>query len=368
MVTELAEGELGELANPPLWVGSMACMPGAAGREADIWKGWPDARFWIPRTLVIDDGPGQQWLVTTDGELDSPETATAEASDAHPRGRDAYERCVDDAVQAIVNSDIVRKIVVARAARFELPRPPSLSAVFKAARAQEPSAHHLLVHWPGHGTLVGATPERLVALDNHRVTTEALAGTARRGPGQLEALMASDKDRREHAVVVEDIVSALTPLSSNIQAPDTPRPRTLRSLVHLRTPIAATLQHPRHILDLVGRLHPTPAIVGSPATDAGRWLARHEGLDRGHYAGPVGWFDSQGNGDFVIALRSALLRDGQAWAFAGAGVVAGSDPTAEWHETESKLSTALATVTGAASETTHAERAFPPTLPEGVEA
>ncbi len=342
-VTEHLEGPDDRPDTIPLWVGSLACLPGRPRVEPGVWGDWPDARFWIPRVLILAGGPGQRWLILATGD----DPAAAEAAPAAfqspavlPTTRASYEAAVSTAVRAISDNTSLCKVVVARAARFSLAGAPTLASLLGSARAAEPSATHIIVRWPGAGTFLSSTPERLVALDGRHVSTEALAGTTRRGPGQLEALLASAKDRHEHAVVVDGIVSSLSPLCDDLSVPAAPDARTLASLLHLRTPIRGTLRRRSHILALAARLHPTAAIVGSPAGEAKRWLADHEAMDRGHYAGPAGWFDGAGNGELSVALRSALIRHGQAWAFAGAGIVEGSDPAAEWHETEAKLSTA----------------------------
>ena len=335
----------------PLWVGSLACMPGRTAKTSGMWAGWPDARFWIPRVMMVDDGPQGRWLVLAENADERRRAWTEGPMDkrAEPVKRGDYERRVASAIETVSTEWGPRKLVVARAARFPSGSgEPPLHRLLAAASAQEPTATHVIVRWPGAGTFVAATPERLVAVNDRGVTTEALAGTARRGPGEAQALMASRKDRHEHRVVVEDLAAGLRPLCERLDVPDTPEIKTLRSLLHLRTPIHGRLRASSHVLSIAARLHPTPAIVGSPAAAASRWLATNEGFDRGHYAGPVGWFDGQGNGELAIALRSALIRDGQTWAFAGAGIVAASDPAAEWHETEAKLATAFATIVGAA--------------------
>jgi isochorismate synthase EntC len=150
-------------------------------------------------------------------------------------------------------------------------------------------------------------------------------------------LLASQKDLGEHALVVDAIVSALDPLTYRLQVPRTPSVRRLRDILHLHTPINGTLNQDAHVLDLIERLHPTPAVGGTPHAEAHRWIAEHEVEERGWYASPMGWLDAEGDGQFVVALRSALLVGGMAHIFAGAGVVAASDADLEFEETELKL-------------------------------
>ena len=124
---------------------------------------------------------------------------------------------------------------------------------------------------------------------------------------------------------------------------DTGAARVLRHLVHLHTPVVGQLDRDRHVLELVAALHPTPAVGGTPTDDAVAWIAGHEPTARGWYAAPVGWFDAAGDGEFAVAIRSGLCAGATVALYAGAGLVEGSDPTSEWHETEVKL----AALTGA---------------------
>lgn len=221
----------------------------------------------------------------------------------------------------------------------------------------------------GTDTFLAATPETLVRVEGACVETAALAGSAPRGRTPEEdralgeGLLASAKDRAEHAHVVEAIRAALAPRCTRLTAPGSPRLRPLFGIQHLETPIAGELAASpaaaeggvNDILALVEALHPTPAVAGAPTRAAADWLARHEGLERGWYAAPIGWLDAAGGGAFCVALRSALIRNGvgpmgesgasRARLFAGAGIVAGSDPELELVETRIKLRALLAPLT-----------------------
>jgi isochorismate synthase len=198
----------------------------------------------------------------------------------------------------------------------------------------------------GDAVFLGASPERLVLKSGLAVEADALAGSApRRGEGDARAaagLLESDKDRREHRVVVDAVLAALTPVAREIRAPSAPVVRTLRNVHHLWTPIAATLARPMHVLDLVRSLHPTPAVCGTPREAAIRWIAAHEPATRGWYAGAVGWFDAAGDGAFSVAIRSGVLAHREAWLYAGAGIVEGSDASLEYAETRMKQTPMLA--------------------------
>lgn len=205
-------------------------------------------------------------------------------------------------------------------------------------------------------TFFGATPESLVRVRGLKVTSAALAGSRPRNlvadaapegavngtcANETRELLASEKDQREHAHVVEGIVTALRPLAKSIEVAAMPTVRTLASVHHLETPIRATLATHVHVLDVVQAMHPTPAVCGTPRNVAQDWITHHEPVSRGFYAAPVGWVDRDGNGSFAVAIRSAIVRDRQAWVYAGAGIVVGSAPELEYRETTAKLRTML---------------------------
>jgi isochorismate synthase len=187
----------------------------------------------------------------------------------------------------------------------------------------------------GGRCFVGATPEKLLEKQGNRVRTEALAGSA--APAGHSALLQSEKDRAEHQHVVDAIRARLVAIGASVSGACAPELRALSHVVHLHTPITAELSTPLHVLDVVAALHPTPAVGGVPEAAALAWLARHEPFARGWYASPVGWFDERGDGDFRVALRSAVLAGDRAHLFAGAGIVRGSRPEMELAETRLKL-------------------------------
>lgn len=238
-----------------------------------------------------------------------------------------YRRVVAEALSAIERGEL-EKIVVARAIELATDGRPPWDAL---ARLTGP---HLVRFGfsGGDSFFFGATPERLLSFDGASVRTEALAGSTPAGEGAGERLLSSDKDLREHRVVVDAIAQALAPFG-RVEAAPSPGLRELRHLVHLCTPIETRVERPAHALELLEVLHPTPAVCGLPREAAAAWLSEREGLARGWYAGPVGWFDGQGRGTFAVALRSALLREDRALVFVGAGVVRGSTPEGELSET-----------------------------------
>lgn len=195
---------------------------------------------------------------------------------------------------------------------------------------------------PSHA-FFGATPELLACVHGRRLTSMGLAGSIRRGHDAAEderlaqRLLASEKDRYEHALVVESMRRRLAPVVACIEAPDTPQIYRLSNIQHLHTPLTATLDTAVGILPLVRILHPTPALGGQPRDLAMQFIREAEPVPRGWYAAPIGWIDHNLDGEFGVAIRSAVVQDGRAWLYAGAGIVADSVPQTEWEETGLKF-------------------------------
>jgi isochorismate synthase EntC len=170
------------------------------------------------------------------------------------------------------------------------------------------------------------------------VITDALAGSiAASAPDAERRLSASAKDQREHRPVVEHLLAQLGPLAEAIEVPSEPVIRRLPNVLHLQTSVRATLRPGVHAADVAAALHPTPAVGGVPAVAAAAHIAAAEAHARGWYCGPVGWIDADGHAELVVALRCGVLRGASAWLYAGGGIVEGSEPDAEWEETELKL-------------------------------
>jgi isochorismate synthase len=199
-------------------------------------------------------------------------------------------------------------------------------------------------------TFLGATPERLARTEGRAFRTVAIAGSAPRGADAAEdarlaaGLLASDKDREEHAVVVTMLRDALRPIVERLDVAPAPGILALRHVQHLVTPMEGVLRQETGILALAELLHPTPAVGGEPREAALALIAEHEGFDRGWYAGPVGWLGADGDGELMAALRCGLVEGQRATLFAGCGIVADSDPAREWEESRIKLRPAVSAV------------------------
>lgn len=264
-----------------------------------------------------------------------------------------YLAQVDAALEAI-DAGKFEKVVLARSLEVRASRDFDLGSFLACLREVYPSCATLAVR-EADDWFISATPERLVSLHDDLVATAAVAGSAPRGRNHVEeaqhsaSLFESPKERAEHEVVKRAIGDALVEACGTLEGPEEPHLLKLEGIQHLETPLEGSLLEKWRgelgVLDLVGALHPTPAVGGAPSASALDWLEHNEALDRGWYAGPVGYVDASGDGEFRVALRSALLRGRSARLFAGAGIVAGSRPEHELAETRLKLRALLAPLT-----------------------
>ncbi|MDA0180960.1 isochorismate synthase [Solirubrobacter phytolaccae] len=261
-----------------------------------------------------------------------------------------YEAAVARAVERI-RAGAFEKIVLAREVTVQAPTAHDAAAVFGVLRAGFESCY-VFCAGRGDAAFVAASPELLVRREGARAQTVALAGSTRRSADPAvddhlgEQLLRSTKDREEQAIVVRRISRALRPHAVWVAAPDEPEVIKVANIQHLATPIRAQLAHPVGAIELASLLHPTPAVGGEPHATAAPLIPAFEGLDRGWYAGAIGWTDANDDGEFCVALRCALLRGTEARLYAGVGVVRDSDPASELNETEIKLGALLPILAG----------------------
>lgn len=327
------------------------------GPTSEPWASFGSADAVLPIATVVRHGDERRLLLALPPSFDASELIARLRSLRTPPeppypnlGDHTLESCppvsewtaaVADAVQAI-HDGALRKVVLAR------------SVVVRSDDA--PDGFDLVSHlersyrqcfgfgWRVNGaTFIGASPELLVRLDGGVVTSNPLAGSARRGEGEAEdrfladKLMGSQKDRIEHRYVVEDVATRLEPFAEALDVPDQPSLRRMATVQHLSTQISGTTHTGTHVLDLVDALHPTPAVGGTSRVAAQAFINEAEGFDRGWYSGGVGWLDGRGDGEFAISLRCGLLEGTRAHVFAGAGIVEDSRPELELNETRLKL-------------------------------
>jgi len=333
------------------------------------------AELVVPALLVRRRADGSCWLTVTASD---PERALDEArrrlaslrqETGGPRPRQyrvtsvmergAWCRLVDDAILAVAAGQLA-KVVLAREVCVEADQPLRPTDIARRLRRSHPSCTVFSIDG-----FVGASPELLVERHGDQVRSHPLAGTtARSGPGDGEEggikagsghetqehemvsrLLSSAKERGEHRLVVDAVAAALAPFCDDLRVPELPAVVPLGTLAHLGTLITGRLRDPlATALDLVDAIHPSPAVAGTPTGAALDYIADVERLDRGRYAGPVGWVDADGDGCFAVGIRSAQIEGPRARVIAGAGIVDGSDPGAELAETDLKLQPVLAAI------------------------
>lgn len=317
------------------FVSAEAVRPSVAlVRRGDI------TRLWI----AVPDGRDPAELAASLGQLGTPAPAALpEASDhaveAIP-GPAEWRDAVAETV-ASIRSGAFAKAVLARSVAVTTAQPVAAFDVVAHLRDRYPQCY--TYGWQrGDAALVGASPELLVARDGRHVRSLLLAGSAPRGDNEGDdlaegqALMASSKDRSEHRLVVDDVTERLAAVASEIRVAPIAL-RRMPNVQHLATEVRVATPEPVPILDIVERLHPTPAVGGTPRDQALAYIDKVEDIDRGWYSGGIGWFGADGDGEVAVALRCALIRGDRAVAYAGNGIVADSDPTAELAETRLKL-------------------------------
>lgn len=308
----------------------------------------------VPRTTWGCDAEGA-WVTVVGPEGAAPDPFPVDDLTARPPDRftltsslphDKWELLVDEAV-ARIKAGALDKVVLARRVDVEANRPFLAPDILGRLAVLYPSCMVFAVEG-----FVGASPELLVGRHGRLVESHPLAGTVARSGDQhaddalVAALLASPKERWEHQLVIDTLSAALGPLCEHLDVPDAPTIMGLRNVSHLATLLRGTLAgaggRVPSALEIVARIHPTPAVAGTPTKAAVAHLQAVEGFDRDRYAGPVGWVDARGDGAWALGIRSAVLDGPRASMFAGVGVVADSEPAAELAETQLKLQALLA--------------------------
>jgi isochorismate synthase len=352
-------------------IGGFAFDP--TGGESPAWRGFAPASLIVPE-LSLARHDGRAWM-TVNVEVAADDTVADALARVHRRLAELretplplldpapvgayevvspmppahYEEAVARAVQRIAGGEF-EKVVLAREVDVHAPVAHDPAAVFGLLREAFASSFVYAVG-RGDATFIGASPELLIRREGQRASTVALAGSARRSADPAvddhlgEQLRRSDKEREENAIVARRIARTLRPHSVWVTAAEEPVVVQVANIQHLARPIRAQLRSSIDAVELAGCLHPTPAVGAEPAA-ALEVIPALEGFDRGWYAGPVGWTDAAGDGEFLVALRCALLRDRLARCYAGCGIVRESDPVAELAETEVKLQVMLPALTG----------------------
>lgn len=336
------------------FVGGLAFDP---RQEAN--PGWPDgeaARFVLPRVILRQADGHTEISVLGTPEPEArrlidriAQAARAESQPAVPlrvvetASPEARARWIDAVHEVLghIGSGAVRKVVLSRDIVLDAGRPIDAWALLRLVHARDPHGMRFCLRFDAHSAFLGASPERLVTQRGSAISCDCLAGTIARGATpeaqarNAAALLASEKDGREHRIVLDEILAAITPHVRDLESPAEPRILTLAEVLHLWSPIRAQLREGVGLRELVGALHPTAAVGGSPRLRAMDLIHALEQRPRGWYAGLVGWIGADA-ADFAVAIRSGVVRGNRMTAFGGAGIVRGSDPAAEWDETARK--------------------------------
>jgi salicylate biosynthesis isochorismate synthase/menaquinone-specific isochorismate synthase len=361
------------LATGPVWVGGFSFFPD--GGHDPQWASLPATLLVLPELSLARSGDATAATVNVvcragDDAADLLERGLSRLAslrhadlpliDPDPAGGydiasvlppQDYERAVADGARRVRAAEVA-KVVLAREVRVSGARPFNPGAVFGALRAGYPACYCFCVGTP-EAAFLGASPELLVRRAGAVLSTVALAGSARRSADPSvddhlgERLLHSSKDLNEHRIVVGTIKRSLDPLSVWVAAAEEPAVVKVANIQHLATPVRAQLADPLSVVELAGRLHPTSAVGGEPWRAAEPLVRELERMDRGWYAGPIGWMDAAEDGELCVGIRSALIQGAAAHCYAGNGIVADSDPEAELAETEVKLQAIVPALTGA---------------------
>lgn len=260
----------------------------------------------------------------------------------YPMSYEEWQRMIRHATQTMRRGPL-NKVVLARVCEIRYAQKVDVDGALAYLNTTYPDCYRFLFEPRPFHAFYGATPELIVRVNGRSLQTMGLAGSIGRGKTPTEdqalaqELLDSAKNQHEHALVVESIRRRLAPLASQLDIPSQPRILQLGYIQHLFTPVHATLHHTDGVLPILQNLHPTPALGGQPRELAMPFISQAEPVPRGWYGAPVGWLDHNLDGAFSVAIRSAITQDRRVWLYSGAGIVADSDPQAEWEETALKF-------------------------------
>jgi isochorismate synthase len=353
---------------PPRWVGGFSFFPEIG---PTIWDGFQPTCFTLPELGMIQEKEQTTGFIS----IETNKTATPEALHQDIAGKmqhfdvenikniwppvsnaqedfindetpkDEFQRWSGIIQEAKMQFDTrkLEKVVLTRMNRLSLNKSRDPVQTLFQLRGHYPGGCSFLIKNEHSHTFLGCSPELLLSARDHSVNTEALAGSIARGKNGREdeilagELLASSKDQKEHAFVVQSIREELSPFLTKCDVPDQPVIKKLPSVQHLYTPVRGEMNKSATTLRLLEKLHPTPAVGGTPRARALSFIRDHELFERGWFAGPIGWISSSGQAGFYVALRSGLVNEKQALLFAGCGIVSDSDPKAEWEEANLKF-------------------------------
>ncbi len=347
----------------PLFVGGMKFTVDEAD---ELWKGFSDSDWFIPKYLFIElknkfyfayNFWGNSFIEKQcEGELQKAYDLLAIVEDNTKSeinnqiistNKDNIEEKINwnEKVKSAlkkIEAGEVQKIVLSRQIEFELEKNGNISCIVEKLAERYPRCY-IFAYRKNGSIFFGASPEKLAKISNGWIEADALAGSISRGQDQVEddtlaqSLLSSEKNLEEQQVVVSFIVNSFSKFCDEIIYEEKPIIRKLPNIQHLWTPIKAKLNTPKSIFSILKEIHPTPAICGVPWINALYSIKEMENHSRGLFSGMIGWFNFNNEGEFAVAIRSALMNDRSVYAFAGCGIVKGSDPDDEFEESELKL-------------------------------
>jgi len=349
------------LINVPLIVGGIKFAPDQNG---ELWENYSDSDWFIPKVLFLKRGDKvfliYNFFIASDLEKNARDYADVLASleslilnenlqidedklnsPIFSNSVDTWKAIINKALQKI-SEGMLSKVVLSREVKLQLNQKPNIPGLLEQLSERYPKCYTFAFQ-RGNSIFIGASPEKLAKISDGWIEVDALAGSAPRGKTEIEDLemenylLNSEKNLFEQRAVVNFIHNLLSKISDEIIFDDKPIIRKLPNIQHLWTVIKAKLNSDYKLFDLLMKLHPTPAICGDPWKIAKDFILEEESHNRGLYSGNIGWFNFEGTGEFAVAIRTALIKSNQLYAYAGCGIVEGSEANAEFEESEIKL-------------------------------
>lgn len=327
--------------------------------NSSTWNDFKDNNWFIPALMILQIDNKTYLILNESGSINPDmikllqEFATYNAADdiisilpvKSEFEKNNWYALVNSAISDIQNKKF-EKIVLARKTDYHLQGNLPLAGIYKKSTEKYPHCYNFIFR-KNTSLFFGASPEKLLSINGNTLETDALAGSYSRGLNENEdqefekILLNSKKDLYEHKTVADYIINILKPFANDILSETCPEIKKFENIQHLWTPIKANLKNKINIIDLVNRIHPTPAVCGVPANVVLPEIMKKENFERGMFAGLIGWFNPDNQGDFAVAIRSALLKNNNLTLYAGCGIVDGSDAAEEYLETGLKLNAIL---------------------------
>lgn len=354
----------------PLLFGAFSFDP--KKKKTELWQRYTDTHFFVPTYLltqhqnncyltisivIMPSTPYHASLLPDESFLRNAlenhaklEPLSTEAIASDDIGADVWMQRVSEAINRIQKNEF-DKVVLSREMRVKLNNTAPITSILQELSEKESNSYIFALE-AGHDCFIGATPERLVQKTDVQLFSACVAGSTPRGSTEDEdialgnSLLQDIKNRKEHQFVVDMICEARLPVCSDLHIPGEPTLMKLKHIQHLYTPVTGRCNEQTSLLTIVERLHPTPALGGWPKKKAVEVIRELEPMERGLFGAPLGWIDAKGNGEFVVAIRSALIKNSEASLFAGCGIVNHSDPVVEYEETKVKMRPLLTVLGG----------------------